>query len=414
MGNKIYLSLDDFYNNCFKYNSIRSMTKGEGVGESTIIRYLNKLKGYDFLKREEVMNFWKVKQCENNFGIYKDRIKYDLDDKAFDVLTQISAYWLGMIASDGCIYENINKISIIAKEEDERHIEEFRKFLRYTCPLKHRDSKCMDKVFRSVYLEIHSKYMKNILINKYGIVPKKSNKDIDYFCYIPDEFKLYFLFGYFDGDGSILLNNDKNKKQNRICIIGNYSFLNSVNNFLSKRFYIKSSINKMERQGCSVKYFLEIKQVYSVYEFCRLYIMFGKSCLLDRKFKKIEECYNLLKKKVENNDNLKYHSGYYIDIRKKQDISNRIREKKRVCKNCGTLICDNAEYCVDCYNLNRRVVERPSREVLKYEIRNYPFIKLSEKYGVSDNAIRKWCKFYNLPYKSTIIKNISDKDWLNI
>ena len=57
---------------------------------------------------------------------------------------------------------------------------------------------------------------------------------------------------------------------------------------------------------------------------------------------------------------------------------------------------------------------RASVEVLKYEIRNYPFIKLSEKYGVSDNAIRKWCKFYNLPYKSTIIKNISDKDWLNI
>ena len=409
MGNKIYLSLDDFYNNCFKYNSIRSMTKGEGVGESTIIRYLNKLKGYDFLKREEVMNFWKVKQCENNFGIYKDRIKYDLDDKAFDVLTQISAYWLGMIASDGCIYENINKISIIAKEEDERHIEEFRKFLRYTCPLKHRDSKCMDKVFRSVYLEIHSKYMKNILINKYGIVPKKSNKDIDYFCYIPDEFKLYFLFGYFDGDGSLLIS-----ERLRIEIIGNYSFLYSVKKFLENEYYIKSDISCRKKNDCATKYELKIRQVYSLYLFCQLYINFREKCLLERKYKKMKEAFLLLKDKVEKNDNLKYHSGYYIDIRKKQDISNRIREKKKVCKNCGKLICDNAEYCVDCYNLNRRVVERPSREVLKYEIRNYPFIKLSEKYGVTDNAIRKWCKSYNLPYKSTVIKSISDYEWVNI
>ena len=100
----------------------------------------------------------------------------------------------------------------------------------------------------------------------------------------------------------------------------------------------------------------------------------------------MKEAFLLLKNKVEKNDNLKYHSGYYIDIRKKQDISNRIREKKKVCKNCGKLICDNAEYCVDCYNLNRRVVERPSRDVLKYEIRNYPFIKLSEKYGVTDKT----------------------------
>ena len=52
------------------------------------------------------------------------------------MLTPESAYWLGMLASDGCVYENRNKIYIIAKEEDEGHIEEFRKFIKYTCPFK--------------------------------------------------------------------------------------------------------------------------------------------------------------------------------------------------------------------------------------------------------------------------------------
>jgi hypothetical protein len=39
------------------------------------------------------------------------------------------------------------------------------------------------------------------------------------------------------------------------------------------------------------------------------------------------------------------------------------------------------------------------------------FLAVGKKYGVSDNAVRKWCKSLNLPHKATEIKNISDKDW---
>lgn len=35
-------------------------------------------------------------------------------------------------------------------------------------------------------------------------------------------------------------------------------------------------------------------------------------------------------------------------------------------------------------------------------------------YGVTDNAIRKWCKGYNLPSKSKDIKSYSDSDWEKI
>lgn len=34
-----------------------------------------------------------------------------------------------------------------------------------------------------------------------------------------------------------------------------------------------------------------------------------------------------------------------------------------------------------------------------------------KKHGVSDNAIRKWCKKYNLPYKKKDIKSYSDEEW---
>jgi hypothetical protein len=40
-----------------------------------------------------------------------------------------------------------------------------------------------------------------------------------------------------------------------------------------------------------------------------------------------------------------------------------------------------------------------------------PFTQIGLKFGVSDNAVRKWCDKYNLPRKSTEIKKISDDDW---
>ena len=34
-----------------------------------------------------------------------------------------------------------------------------------------------------------------------------------------------------------------------------------------------------------------------------------------------------------------------------------------------------------------------------------------QKFGISDNAIRKWCDSYDLPRKKKDIKEISDEDW---
>lgn len=55
-----------------------------------------------------------------------------------------------------------------------------------------------------------------------------------------------------------------------------------------------------------------------------------------------------------------------------------------------------------------------TREELKYKIRKYPFVQIGKEYGISDNAIRKWCDKYNLPRSSKIIKSYSDEEWENI
>ena len=90
------------------------------------------------------------------------------------------------------------------------------------------------------------------------------------------------------------------------------------------------------------------------------------------------------------------------------------RRKRYYCQYCGREVSRGNDTCSKCAMKKRRIIKRPSREDLKDLIRNMSFIHIGKMYGVSDNSIRKWCREYNLPYHSLEIKNISDKDWVNI
>ena len=85
-----------------------------------------------------------------------------------------------------------------------------------------------------------------------------------------------------------------------------------------------------------------------------------------------------------------------------------------LCEKCGSRVSFGSNKCVKCACEERRVVERPSREELKIAIRNMPFTQIAKKYNVSDNAIRKWCKYENLPYSKREINKISNQEWEKI
>ena len=91
-----------------------------------------------------------------------------------------------------------------------------------------------------------------------------------------------------------------------------------------------------------------------------------------------------------------------------------LEKKKTYCKNCGKEITNGAKYCKECAVLVSQIVERPSRKILKNEIRNSSFVSLGKKYGVTDNAVRKWCAIYNLPKTKKAINSYSDEDWEKI
>lgn len=58
---------------------------------------------------------------------------------------------------------------------------------------------------------------------------------------------------------------------------------------------------------------------------------------------------------------------------------------------------------------NQRRVERPLKEELFEMVKNEPFTAIASKYGVSDIAITKWCKQYNIPYSKKDIDQLIGK-----
>jgi len=93
-------------------------------------------------------------------------------------------------------------------------------------------------------------------------------------------------------------------------------------------------------------------------------------------------------------------SGYCIKCIKK---NKKLRTKRHyfrksfICIKCGKPRhgYSKSKLCRDCYNLtkNRKVIDRPSKEQLLKDIEESNYCAVGRKYGVSDNAIRKWLKF---------------------
>lgn len=81
------------------------------------------------------------------------------------------------------------------------------------------------------------------------------------------------------------------------------------------------------------------------------------------------------------------------------------------CIKCGKEISKGSTYCPECAHEQQRRTERPSRDELKYLIRNFPFTQLGKTYGVSDNAIKKWCVSMNLPKTKKEINAYSNEEW---
>ena len=85
------------------------------------------------------------------------------------------------------------------------------------------------------------------------------------------------------------------------------------------------------------------------------------------------------------------------------------RFKKEICPICNINLKErSAKMCESCYSTHR-FSRIPPKETLTELILNYPMLHIGKMYGVSDNAIRKWCRKYDLPFTRKGISDLRDK-----
>jgi hypothetical protein len=92
----------------------------------------------------------------------------------------------------------------------------------------------------------------------------------------------------------------------------------------------------------------------------------------------------------------------FLIKRKKKEETNR-REKtikiQQACCDCGCILQKSSKKVKRCRNCHFKYIEnpnRPSLEILISNIEKIGYVETGKKYGVSDNGIRKWLKYFNI------------------
>lgn len=178
----------------------------------------NILKAYSISSRN-------LSQARRNY------LNYSINEDAFsDINNPDSAYWLGVMYSDGFISANkyTNKFGITIKDTDKDLLIKFKEFLKYSGNINYYEANTTYGICNVGRLLIGNNKIVDDLI-KHGVVEHKTFKikKIPNTIYMDD-----FIRGYIDGDGSL------RKAYPNIRICGNKEFLQEIANYFMLPYHL--------------------------------------------------------------------------------------------------------------------------------------------------------------------------------
>lgn len=285
-----------------------------------------------------------------------NRLDTNLHESAFDIWSDEMSYWLGFIAADGSIKRDRAMLSVRLTLGDKEHLEKLRIFIGSELALKDYTY----KKYKYTELAVTSKYLKDRLVSL-GILPNKSNQNIDFLSYVPHDFKLPFILGYFDGDGC-WVRDVKKSQVIGINFCGNFSLLSSIQDYMNTEHSFTFRLGTLGFMAHSL-------DASSLKDIC-----------------KFAECHASLGD---------------LALQRKRELSLGVLNQTYIatCTNCKKVISNrnSTGFCNNCFNKSRTKSNKPTSEELAHllkTINNYS--ALGRHFGVSDNTIRKWAKSYGL------------------
>lgn len=211
-----------------------------------------------------------------------DYVNYNLIHDYFSCIDSFEkAYLLGILFADGSVSNTSNRISLVSNDID--LLEFFRSEIKCSRGIR------KNRLHKNAFIfDFSSIVMKNDLI-KYGCVPSKALilEYPDFGNLIDEKFEMAFILGYFDGDGSLWISQNKNCAQFKIA--SSTKFCNALEKrlkilgFNAKTWHEDFSNQKPESSYlriCSRKEIVKfMKQMYNNY----------KGFFLKRKYEKFLE-----------------------------------------------------------------------------------------------------------------------------
>lgn len=245
----------------------------------------------------------------------KSRNKYKFNENYFEQIdTKDKAYFLGLIASDGCIY-NRHKgkakswINLSLQEDDYYILELFNKYLDFKKPLRYQERQ--DENHKNTYVMqiVSDKMAKDLL--KYNITERKT---YTYTPIILQQHMSHFIRGYFDGDGTINVPELHQIHNYNIAVASAFeNNLNVFKDYLSS-IGIESNFSEDRRkyQGDHAFGNLILTNITTKYCFLKFIYQDCDDLYLKRK----KDVANYFINTVENGDNKRYRDAveYYNQI----------------------------------------------------------------------------------------------------
>lgn len=191
----------------------------------------NLLKSYSAVGKKFNLPKTTIQYYMNKYNISRKKNKNICDEDFFSRDNELSYYWAGFIAADGCVYEykSYKRLRICLSIIDENHLIKFKNDIKTSANITYHNN--IDKKYCNI--EISSfKIVKDL--ERFNVIPRKSlvykfPENIDYTLIN------HFMRGYNDGDGcfcTLSRNENTKREQLRFSLRGTFIFLDKYSDIL--------------------------------------------------------------------------------------------------------------------------------------------------------------------------------------